>query len=113
MDWLRIIPDHPANCLKKRARRRERRLEDAAVPSSFDPEREALDWVSFAESGRTMEGLTQLERQVLSQRFAGELAIAATATIMNRSIGAVKFRQYTAPQAKRRKPDEQEAGSRG
>ena len=108
-----ITHNQAATSLKKRARRREKRLEDVAAPCSVDPEREALDRMCFAEAEQAIDGLTQLERQVRSQRFAGELSIAETATIMNCSLGAVKFLQYTALQAERRKLEGQGAGSRG
>ena len=114
MAWLyRIAHNQAVNYLKKRARRREKGLEDVAAPSSDDPEREALNKASFAEAERAMEGLTPLQQQVLSLRFAGEQSIAETATIMKRSQGAVKFLQYSALQALRRNLEQPGAGSLG
>ena len=114
MAWLyRIAHNQAVNYLKKRTRHGERSLEDVAAPSSDDPEREALNRASFAEAERAMEGLTPLQRQVISLRFAGELSIAETATIMKRSQGAVKFLQYSALQALRRNLEQHGAGRRG
>jgi DNA-directed RNA polymerase specialized sigma24 family protein len=38
-----------------------------------------------------MGNLTDLQRQVLILRFAGELSISETAKVMKRNEGAVKF----------------------
>ena len=114
MAWLyRIAHNQAVNWGKTRSRRREYSLEDLAVRSSDDPEREALDRASFAEAEREMEQLTPLQRQVLSLRFAGELSIAETGKIMKRSQGAVKFLQYSALQALRRNLDQAGTGSHG
>ncbi|MCH8226380.1 MAG: sigma-70 family RNA polymerase sigma factor [Chloroflexi bacterium] len=114
MAWLyRIAHNQAVNWGKTRSRRRENSLEDLAVRSSDDPEREALDRASFAEAEREMEQLTPLQRQVLSLRFAGELSIAETGKIMKRSQGAVKFLQYSALQALRRNLEQAGAGSHG
>lgn len=114
MAWLyRIAHNQAVNYMKSRSRRRENSLEDLAARSSDDPEREAIDRASFAEAERAMEGLTPLQRQVLSLRFAGELSIAETGKIMKRSQGAVKYLQYSALQALRRNLEQAGAGSRG
>lgn len=114
MAWLyRIAHNQAVNHLKKRARRRENGLDDAAAASSDDPEREAFDRASFAEDERAMDQLTPLQRQALSLRFAGELSIAETGKIMKRSQGAVKFLQYSALQAMRRNLEQAEASSSG
>ena len=114
MAWLyRIAHNQAVNYLKKRARRPEVNLEDVVAPASDDPEREALDIASFAEAERAMEALTPLQGQVISLRFAGELSVAETATIMKRSQGAVKFLQFSALQALRRNLEQQGAGRRG
>ena len=114
MAWLyRIAHNQAVNLIKKRSRRPENSLEDVVALSSDDPEREALDRASFAEAERAMDGLTPLQRQVLSLRFAAELSIAETGKIMKRSQGAVKFLQFSALQALRRNLEQQGAGRRG
>ena len=114
MAWLyRIAHNQAVNLLKKRARRPENNLEDVVAPSPDDTEREALARASFAEAEWAMEGLTPLQHQVISLRFAGELSIAETAAIMKRSQGAIKFLQYSALQALRRNLEQHGAGRRG
>ena len=83
------------------------------VPASDNPEEEALKIASFSEATRAMEGLTDLQRQVLSLRFAGELSISEAAKVMKRTDGAVKFLQHSAIQALRRILEQQGAVSHG
>ena len=47
-------------------------------------------------------GLTDLQREVISLRFAGELSTAETAKIMGKKEGAVKALQHSALAALRR-----------
>lgn len=49
-----------------------------------------------------MESLTELQREVISLRFAGELSTAETARIMGKKEGAVKALQHSALGALRR-----------
>ncbi len=83
------------------------------MAASDDPEEEALRRVSFNEANRAMEGLTDLQRQVVSLRFAGELSLSETAKVMQRTDGAVKFLQHSALQALRRILERQGAVSHG
>jgi len=48
------------------------------------------------------ERLTEAQREVISLRFAGELAIAQVAKVMGKSQGAVKALQHSAIVALRR-----------
>ena len=113
MAWLyRIAHNQAVNHLKKRSRRAETPLADI-LAASDDPEEEALRRVSFNEATRAMEGLTDLQRQVVSLRFAGELTLSETAKVMQRTDGAVKFLQHSALQALRRILDRQGAVSHG
>jgi len=100
--WLfRIAHNEAVNYMKKRARRAEMPLLDTVV-SSDDPEAEALRQVAYSEVLRAMGDLTDLQREILSLRFAAELSIAETAKLMNRSEEAVKFLQHSALRAMRR-----------
>ena len=111
--WLyRIAHNEAVNYLKKRARRGETTLEEV-MATSDDPAEEALSRVSFREASLAMEGLTELQRQVLSLRFAGELSIAETAKIMKRREGAVKFLQHSALHALRTELEQRGASSHG
>ena len=101
--WLyRIAHNEAVNCLKKRTRRGETTLEEV-MATSDDPAEVALSRASFREASLAMEGLTELQRQVLSLRFVGDLSIAETAKIMKRREGAVKFLQHSAIHALRQK----------
>ncbi len=111
--WLyRIAHNEAINYLKKRARRGETTMEEV-IDISDDPADEALSRVSFREASLAMEGLTELQRQVLSLRFGGELSIAETAKIMKRREGAVKFLQHSALRALRTELEQRGASSHG
>lgn len=100
--WLfRIAHNQAVNHMKKKARRREAPLMDTATAPD-DPAEVALRQVASDEVYRAMNQLTDLQRQVLSLRFGGQLSIAETAKAMKRSEGAVKFLQHSALQALRR-----------
>lgn len=100
--WLyRIAHNEAVNYMKKRSRRGETPLLDT-VAGHDDPANVALSQVSHSEVVRGMDTLTDLQREVLGLRFAGELSIKETAVAMNRSEQAVKFLQHSALRAMRR-----------
>ena len=68
--------------------------------------------VASADVSRAMRDLTNLQRQVINLRFAGELSIAETAQVMNRSKDAVKFLQINALRGLRRTLVSREESSR-
>jgi len=106
--WLfRIAHNQAVNYLKKRVRRREVPLLET-VATSDDPEEAALRQVMLSEVSQAMQGLTELQREVLTLRFGADLSIAETAKAMNRGVGAVKFLQHSALRALRRLLGEQE-----
>ena len=111
--WLfRIAHNQAVNYLKKRARRREvPLLETAAV--SDDPEEAALRQVMLREVSQAMQGLTDLQREVLTLRFGTDLSITETAKAMKRGVEAVKFLQHSALRALRRLLGEQEERGHG
>ena len=111
--WLfRIAHNQAGNYLKKRARRRELPLLETAAVSD-DPEEAALRQVMLSEVSQAMQGLTNLQREVLTLRFGTDLSITETAKAMNRSVEAVKFLQYSALRALRRLLGEQEERGHG
>ena len=111
--WLfRIAHNLAVNHVKKRARRKETVLVDSAAADG-GPEQRALDRVRFGDVTRAMGDLTNLQRQVIHLRFAGELSISETAKVMNRKEGAVKFLQFSALRALKRIMVPQEAGAHG
>ena len=109
--WLfRIAHNQAVNHLKRRTRRAETPLPDTAIASS-DTAEAALSLASSREVSRAMRSLTDLQRQVLSLRVAGELAISEVARVMHRSEGAVKALQHSALRALRRMLEQPEAPS--
>lgn len=111
--WLfRIAHNEAVNYLKKRERRREAPLPEL-LPDPDDTAEEAVKRVRFDEVSRAMEHLTDLQRQVISLRFASQLSIAETAKVMQRSEEAVKFLQFSALRALRRVLEKGEVTSRG
>lgn len=111
--WLyRIAHNEAINYLKKRSRHREEDLEEVKVITA-GPEDETLSKLHFEEVSQAMEHLTGLQRQVLSLRFAGELSIAETATVMKRREGAIKALQHSGLRALRQILGAQGVNSRG
>ena len=109
---FRIAHNQAVNYLKRRARRREvPLLETAAV--SDDPEEAALRQVMLSEVSQAMQGLTDLQREVLTLRFGADLSITETAEAMKRSVEAAKFLQHSALRALRRLLGEQEERGHG
>lgn len=111
--WLfRIAHNLWVNHLKKQGTRRETVLEDT-VPASNDPAEEALKRVAANEVLGAMESLTELQQEVLRLRFAGQLTIIETATVMDRSQASVKSLQFSALRALRRVLPSQEVVTHG
>ena len=86
-------------------------METAATSDS--PEEAVLAKIRLGEVHEAMSALTDLQRQVLSLRFAADLSIAEVARVMNRKEGAVKALQFSALRALRRVWRREEAGSYG
>ncbi len=109
--WLfRIAHNQAVNFMKKNARRKETLLTETAA--AYDsPEEEVLEKVRLGEVIESMDTLTDLQRQVLSLRFAADLSITEVAKVMDRKEGAVKFLQFSALRALRKVSNLQEAGS--
>lgn len=102
--WLlRIAHNLAVNHLKKQSRRREVGLLDERAPSGEDPAELALQQANFEEVSSVMGNLTDLQRQVIEFRFLRQLTVAETADHMSRSESAVKFLQYSAIRALRRR----------
>ena len=77
------------------------------------PEEQVLEQARLGEVHEAMSALTDLQRQVLSLRFAADLSISEVARVMNRKEGAVKALQFSALRALRRVWRREEAGSYG
>ncbi len=109
--WLfRIAHNTAINHLKKHSRRQEVPLLDN-LPDVNDPAELALNQVASQEVSRAMQGLTALQRQVITLRYMAQLSIAETAAKMERTEGAVKFLQHSALRALQRTMGRQEANN--
>ena len=105
--WLfRIAHNEAVNYFKRQARRSETLMNSQGAAD--DPEQAALGRAAYGEVVGAMSSLTDLQRQVLSLRFAAELSITETAEAMMRSEGAVKALQHSALGALRRALEPQE-----
>ena len=58
--------------------------------------------LTMREVERAMEGLTDLQRQVISMRFAGELSVRETAEALGRKENAIKALQHAGMKKLRR-----------
>ena len=79
------------------------------LPDVNDPAELALNQVASEEVSRAMQGLTALQRQVITLRHMAQLSITKTAAKMERTEGAVKFLQHSALRALQRTMGRQEA----
>ncbi len=109
--WLlRIAHNQAVNYFKRQARRRELPLLDT-INAADDPAEKAVSHIAAGEVNEAMDDLTDLQREVIRQRFGAQLTIAETARAMNRTEQATKFLQHSALRALRRVLGRQEVGS--
>jgi len=66
------------------------------LTSNSDPQREVENKFDIERVNRATKKLTDAQREVISLRFAGGLAIAEVAKVMGKSQGAVKALQHSA-----------------
>ena len=71
-------------------------LEEVVLTSNSDPQREVENKFDIERVNRATKKLTDAQREVISLRFAGGLAIAEVARVMGKSQGAVKALQHSA-----------------
>jgi RNA polymerase sigma-70 factor (ECF subfamily) len=99
--WLfRIAHNQMVDALRRRARRPSGSLDEART---VEDERPDADPEAMLAQALTREGLvaavdrlTELQRQVISLKFAGGLTNAEVAQLMGKSEGAVKALQHAA-----------------
>ena len=98
--WLfRIAHNRIVDHYRKKGRRRTIELDDAGsvVGTNADEMDRNLDIrLSTEQVDVAMQGLTQLQREVITLRFAGGLSIAETAEAMGKKDNAVKALQHAA-----------------
>lgn len=100
--WLfRIAHNQVVDHVRQHARRPQVSLDPigALIPSDTDDPHRWAERGDFLDHLRdAMSQLTDLQAQVISLKFAGELSNAEVAAIMQRTEGAVKALQYSALQ---------------
>ena len=88
-----LIVDH----FRKKSRERSTPLDKAiglSDPSSIDMDRHVAVKLAIDEVREAMVGLTDLQREVISLRFAGGLSVLETAKAVGRKENAVKALQH-------------------
>lgn len=103
--WLfRIAHNQIVDYHRKRSRRVSVPLDDA-IPLVAPDNLEKMAEDNFDQE-RVMEaakGLTDLQNEVISLRFAAELSLAEVARVMGKNIGAIKALQHSAIVSLRKK----------
>lgn len=96
--WLfRIAHNLVADFYRRRGRRRTVSLEAAepvVAAAAYDADARMDMELAMAEVARAMEGLTALQREVITLRFAAGLSVAETARSMGKRDNAVKALQH-------------------
>ena len=102
--WLfRIAHNQMVDYLRKKTKRPSIPLEDAPPQTGGeDPEEITEDKFDIERVTEAAKTLTDLQREVISLRFASELSITEAARIMGKSEGAIKALQHSAILALRR-----------
>ena len=98
--WLfRIAHNLVVDYYRKKGRQKNTSLDDAMQvigSDNVDMEKQIdMKW-SIKEVNNAMGGLTQLQQEVLTLRFAGGLSVAETAEAMGKKENAVKALQHAA-----------------
>jgi RNA polymerase sigma-70 factor (ECF subfamily) len=97
---FRIAHNLWVNHLKKQGIRKETVLEDT-MPAPNYPAETAVERAAVKEVLEAMESLTPLQQEVRRLRFAGQLTIMETATVMEHSQAWIKSLQFSALRALR------------
>ncbi|MDQ3700498.1 MAG: sigma-70 family RNA polymerase sigma factor [Chloroflexota bacterium] len=103
--WLfRIAHNLLVDTLRRRSRRPSEPLDETMPDRSAvaDPEGWLLDKVAREGLLHAVERLTELQRQVISLKFAAGLTNAEAAHVLGRTEGAVKALQHAAVQSLQR-----------
>lgn len=101
--WLfRIAHNQVIDYQRKAAKLQAISLDVPTAATSPDPEEVVGHEMDVERVRKAIGTLTQLQREVISLRFAGELSTAETARVMGKSEGAVKALQHSALAALRK-----------
>ena len=82
--------------------RREANERAAAMPGSVDPEREALARIEGQELRAALDGLSELQREVLILRFYSDLTTEEVCAVLGKGPSTVRGIQFRAIAALRR-----------
>jgi RNA polymerase sigma-70 factor (ECF subfamily) len=95
--WLfKIAHNLVVDYLRKKSKRKTVDLDSVTIKSNESPEKVAEVNIEIERVKKAMEQLTSEQKEVLSLRFFGELTSKETATIMEKSDGAVREMQRAA-----------------
>ncbi len=98
--WLfRIAHNLVIDYYRKKGRQKNTSLDDAmrvVGSDNVDMDKQIDIKISIKEVNSAMGGLTQLQQEVLTLRFAGGLSVAETAEAMGKKENAVKALQHAA-----------------
>jgi len=101
--WLfRIARNQIIDHQRKFSRVQTTPLEMPLGREDIDPAEVVEQELAIRKVREAMKGLTQLQQEVLSLRFAGEMSTRETARIMGKREGAVKALQHSALAALRK-----------
>ena len=101
--WLfRIAHNQVVDYLRKRTRQATAPLDDVLTSTDPEPAEIAEQNINIEHINQAAQGLTELQREVISLRFASELSVTEAARVMGKSESAVKALQHSAIRALRR-----------
>ncbi len=95
--WLfRIAHNQVVDHWRKKSKRATVPLEETLVGSSSNPSTDTEQKMDIESLVAATKRLTNLQREVVSLRFAGGLSVAEVAKSMDKSEGAIKALQHSA-----------------
>jgi RNA polymerase sigma-70 factor (ECF subfamily) len=101
--WLfRIAHNQVVDYLRQKTKQATVSIDEVQVSVSSDPQLLMEQRLNIEQLIAATKCLTEMQREVISLRFAGELPIAQVAKIMGKSEGAIKALQHSAIVALRR-----------
>ncbi|MBM4448552.1 MAG: sigma-70 family RNA polymerase sigma factor [Chloroflexi bacterium] len=102
--WLfRIAHNQIVDYWRKKSKRPTVPLEETLIGSSHsNPSSDVERKMEIEQLVAATRGLTEMQREVISLRFAGGLPVAQVARIMGKSEGAIKALQHSAVVSLRR-----------
>lgn len=101
--WLFRIAHNLAMDHLRRSKKESVPLDESIATRDFSPEALAEKRLSIEQLITAVEQLTQIQKEVISLRFAGGLSTAETARVVGKSEGAVKAAQHSALVALRKR----------